>query len=63
MKETDRTQIGATELQGRRTRIICTIVPAGRTAEQLGGLIRAGIDIAQLHFSYADQSEHTGNIR
>lgn len=47
----------------RRTKVICTIGPASRSPKKLLGLIDAGMDIARLHFSYGDQTEHAENIQ
>ncbi len=46
----------------RRTAVICTIGPASRAPRKLVELVEAGMDIARLHFSYADQKEHAVNI-
>jgi pyruvate kinase len=42
----------------RRAKIICTIGPACWTAEQLGRLIDAGMDIARLNFAHGSYEEH-----
>lgn len=47
----------------RRTKIVCTIGPACRSQKKLVELIEAGMDVARLHFSYADQAEHAENIK
>ncbi len=49
--------------QVRRTRIICTIGPACRARDTLEELIRAGMDVARLHFSYGTHREHAENIK
>ena len=41
-----------------RTKIVCTIGPASRSAETLEQLIRAGMDVARLNFSHGTQAEH-----
>ena len=41
-----------------RTKIVCTIGPASRSAEILEQLIRAGMDVARLNFSHGTQAEH-----
>lgn len=46
-----------------RTKVICTIGPACRSPKKLLELIRSGMDVARLHFSYGDQTEHAENIR
>ncbi len=45
----------------RRTKIVCTIGPAS-TGKVLPELIAAGLDVARLNFSHADQSEHKARI-
>ena len=46
-----------------RTKIVCTIGPASREPEQLGQLIRAGMDVARLNFSHGDHATHAETIR
>jgi pyruvate kinase len=41
-----------------RTKIVCTIGPASRSAERLEQLVRAGMDVARLNFSHGTQAEH-----
>lgn len=41
-----------------RSKIVCTIGPASRSAEILEQLIRAGMDVARLNFSHGTQAEH-----
>jgi pyruvate kinase len=38
----------------QRTKIVCTIGPASREPDVLAQLIRAGMDVARLNFSYGD---------
>ena len=45
-----------------RTKIVCTIGPASRSAETLRELMLAGMDVARLNFSHGDQSYHGENI-
>lgn len=52
----------APRMEPRRTAVICTIGPASRTPRKLISLIEAGMNVARLHFSYADQKEHGANI-
>jgi pyruvate kinase len=47
----------------RRTKIVCTIGPASSTDQVLGGLIRAGMDVARLNFSHGDYAFHHRVIR
>ena len=49
--------------QNRQTKVICTIGPACRSPSMLEELIRAGMDVARLHFSYGAHSEHAETIR
>jgi pyruvate kinase len=42
----------------RRTKIVCTIGPASESAERLQQLIEAGMDVARLNLSHADQAWH-----
>ena len=45
-----------------RTKIVCTIGPAGRAPEMLRELMLAGMDVARLNFSHGNQSYHGENI-
>ncbi|MDH7569136.1 MAG: pyruvate kinase [Armatimonadota bacterium] len=47
----------------RRTKIVCTIGPASRSAEVLAEMIRAGMDVARLNFSHGTPDEHRQTIR
>jgi len=47
----------------RRTKIVCTIGPASSSAEQLGRLAAAGMDVARLNFSHGTHAEHAEVIR
>jgi pyruvate kinase len=47
----------------KRTQLVCTIGPASRSAKKIEALVRAGMDVARLHCSYADQKEMAENIR
>ena len=47
----------------RRTKIVCTIGPASSSDQVLGGLIRAGMNVARLNFSHGDYAFHRGLIR
>ncbi len=47
----------------KRTKIVCTIGPASREPTMLEKLIKAGMDVARLNMSHAEQPEHAENIR
>lgn len=46
----------------RRTKIVCTIGPASESAEQIAGLIAAGMNMARLNFSHGDHDGHQQRI-
>ena len=45
-----------------RTKIVCTIGPATRSAKMLRELMVAGMNVARLNLSHADRDEHSDNI-
>jgi pyruvate kinase len=47
----------------RRAKIVCTLGPASRTTEIIGGLIDAGMDVARLNFSHGDYDTHLASLR
>ncbi len=47
----------------RRTKIVCTIGPASRSPDMLCALIRAGMDVARLNFSFGSHQDHAENVR
>lgn len=47
----------------RRTKIICTIGPASRSASAIEDLIRSGMNIARLNFSHGSHEDHAEYIR
>ena len=47
----------------RRAKIVCTLGPASSSAEQVGALIEAGMDVARLNFSHGDQETHRKTLR
>ena len=47
----------------RRTKIVCTIGPASRSAEAIDRLVEAGMDVARLNFSHGTQREHAEALR
>jgi len=50
-------------LDGRRAKIVCTLGPATDSAERLGELLDAGMDVARLNFSHANAAEHARRLR
>ncbi len=46
-----------------KTKIVCTIGPASSDRETLGGLIRAGMDVARVNFSHGTREAHGEAIR
>jgi len=52
-----------TQLNLRRTKIVCTIGPATSTADEIKGLILAGMDVARLNFSHGDHESHREALR
>jgi pyruvate kinase len=42
----------------RKTKIIATLGPASSTAETIGAMIAAGLDVARLNFSHGDHPSH-----
>jgi pyruvate kinase len=49
-------------MAARRTKIVCTLGPATRTAEAIEALIQAGMDVARINFSHGTQQEHAQTI-
>lgn len=47
----------------KRTKIVCTLGPASRDPAILEQMIREGMDVARLNFSYAEHSDHEQTIR
>ena len=46
----------------RRTKIVCTIGPATRSADRIAALIKAGMNVARLNFSHEDHAHHGAAI-
>ncbi|MDR4968681.1 MAG: pyruvate kinase, partial [Acholeplasmataceae bacterium] len=46
----------------RKTKIICTIGPAIDNEEMIEKMIDAGMNVARLNFSHADQTEHSNRM-
>lgn len=46
----------------RRTKIVCTIGPATESAEMIGNLAEAGMNVARLNFSHGTKEEHGKRI-
>ncbi|MFL7839074.1 MAG: pyruvate kinase [Candidatus Promineifilaceae bacterium] len=53
----------ANSLPDKKTKIVCTIGPASRSAEVLRELILAGMNIARINFAHADAETHRESIR
>jgi pyruvate kinase len=51
------------KLPSHKTKIVCTIGPASRSPEVLEELIKNGMNIARLNFSFGTSIEHRKNIR
>ncbi|HKA87599.1 MAG TPA: pyruvate kinase [Haliangiales bacterium] len=47
----------------RRAKIVCTLGPASRAPDVIGGLIDAGMDVARLNFSHGDHDTHLAALR
>src|SRR5258705_14012646 len=47
----------------RRTKIVCTMGPAGSSTGALDRLVAAGLDVARLNFSHGPHDEHADVIR
>ncbi|MBI5654770.1 pyruvate kinase [Candidatus Uhrbacteria bacterium] len=46
----------------KRTKIVCTLGPASNTAEQIGELVKAGMNVARLNFSHGTHEDHAKMI-
>jgi pyruvate kinase len=42
----------------RRAKIVCTLGPATSSPDQVGALVKAGLDVARLNMSHGDHDEH-----
>lgn len=47
----------------RRAKIVCTLGPSSSSAERIGELIDAGMDVARLNFSHGDHDGHLAVYR
>ncbi len=47
----------------RKTKIVCTIGPASESAQILGSLVQAGMNVARLNFSHGTHEEHLRKIK
>jgi pyruvate kinase len=47
----------------RKVKIVCTLGPSSSTAEQIYGLVEAGLDIARLNFSHGTHEFHRNTIQ
>ncbi len=46
-----------------KTKIVCTIGPVSDTAEMIGKMIDAGMNVARLNFSHGEYNDHSKKIR
>jgi pyruvate kinase len=46
-----------------RTKVVCTLGPATSTAEAIGGLMDAGLNVARINFSHGTHEQHADRIR
>ena len=46
-----------------RTKIVCTLGPATASADQIRGLIEAGMNVARINFSHGTHAQHRETIR
>ena len=51
------------EEKRRKTKIVCTIGPASESPQTLEALIKAGMNVARLNFSYGTHAEHLRKIK
>ncbi len=47
----------------RKTKVVCTIGPASRSGAMIEKLVRAGMNVARLNFSYGTPEEHAAVVR
>ena len=47
----------------RRAKIVCTLGPSSSSAERIGALIDAGMDVARLNFSHGEYETHHALLR
>jgi pyruvate kinase len=50
------------ELNGRRTKIVCTLGPASNTPDAIGRLLDAGMDVVRINMSHGTHAGHAGVI-
>ena len=50
-------------MKERPTKIVCTIGPACSSAEMLGKLVDAGMDVARLNFSHGSHDDHIASLK
>ena len=51
------------DLPNHKTKIVCTIGPASESREVMEEMIRAGMNIARLNFSYGEFTSHEKIIK
>src|SRR5215212_9549403 len=45
-----------------RTKIVCTLGPASSSAEAIGALMDAGLNVARINFSHGTHEQHAARI-
>lgn len=50
-------------MEGKRTKIVCTVGPASASPRMLARMLRAGMDVARLNFSHGTHDEHRKLLR
>eukprot|EP00808_Paulinella_micropora_P027948 g7142.t1 len=46
----------------RNTKIVCTLGPSSASVEQIGELLKAGMNVARLNFSHGDHKSHAQTV-
>jgi pyruvate kinase len=58
-----RVRVQTHDSMNKMARIVCTIGPSCSTAEILGKMLLAGMDVARLNFSHGSYEQHEQNLR
>ena len=51
------------QINPRKTKIVCTLGPVTSSKEKMTGLLEAGMDVARLNFSHGDHESHSRSIK